>query len=252
MKKIYYGAALLLISNLHGVCKNQHVCEQACIQQTECIDQSMFKEEKSMKIYDISWPLANGMTTYKDKGTFKREETRTWEKDKSRESLITTGSHIGTHIDAPTHFLEKGKTIDQLDLSKLIGPCKVLDLTNCAVITAEELKKHELAPRVLLKTRNSAHGPNEKFDKDFVYVDKTAAKYLVDHNVVCVGIDYLGIETKQPDHETHQQLLGNEVVIIEGLRLANIEPGDYFLNCLPLPLVGGDAAPARAVLIAQK
>jgi arylformamidase len=255
MKKIYYGAALLLFANVHAEHKKITRAKQVCIQQTECINQSMFKEEKSMKIYDISWPLANGMTTYKNNGTFKREETRTWKDNKSRESLITTGSHIGTHIDAPTHFLEKGKTIDQLDLTKLMGPCKVIDLTDIPfgkAITADDLKKHKLASRLLLKTRNSDLKADDKFNPDFIYVDKTAAKYLVEQGVVCVGIDYLGIETKQRDHETHEQLLKNETVIIEGLRLKDIEPGDYFLNCLPLPLVGSDAALARAVLIAEE
>lgn len=205
-----------------------------------------------MKIYDISWPLFNGMTTYKDKGTFKRDESKTWEKDRSRESIITMGSHIGTHIDAPAHFLEKGKTVDQIDLTKLMGPCKVIDLTSVNVITAKDLKKHDLAARVLLKTKNSNHATNEKFDKDFVYIDATAAQYLVENGVICVGIDYLGIETKQPNHETHEQLLKNETVIIEGLRLKDIKPGNYFLSCLSLPLVGSDAAPARAVLIVEE
>jgi arylformamidase len=82
-------------------------------------------------------------------------------------------------------------------------------------------------------------------------VDKTAARYLAEHNVQCVGIDYFGIETKQPNHETHEQLLGKEIVIIEGLRLTDVPAGDYFLTCLPLPLVGSDAAPARAILIKE-
>lgn len=206
-----------------------------------------------MKIYDISWPLFEGMTTYKDRGVFKCEEPKSWEKDQSRESLITMGSHIGTHIDAPAHFQDKGKTIDQLDLTKLMGPCKVIDLTSVTErITAEDLKKHELAPRVLLKTRNSEFKADDTFNPDFIYVDKTGAKYLVEQGVVCVGIDYLGIETKQPDHETHQQLFEHEIVIIEGLRLKDIEPGTYFLSCMPLELVGAEAAPARAVLIAEE
>lgn len=255
MKRIYYGLAAIMFLNMYAENKGIVSAQKMCVQKTECVDHSMFKEEKNMKIYDISWPLFNGMTTYKNNGTFKREETRTWKDNKSRESLINTGSHIGTHIDAPTHFLEKGKTIDQLDLTKLIGPCKVIDLTDIPfgkAITADDLKKHKLASRLLLKTRNSHLKADDKFNPDFIYVDKTAAKYLVEQGVVCVGIDYLGIETKQPDHETHQQLLDHEVVIIEGLRLAAIEPGDYFLNCLPLPLVGGDAALARAVLIAEE
>lgn len=252
MKKLSCLLVLLLIVPcMYAKRTKTSMVKNMCAQEVHFIDTCMFKEETDMKIYDISWPLFEGMTTYKDKGTFKREETKKWNPDKSRESLITMGAHIGTHIDAPTHFLEKGKTIEQLDLTKLMGPCKVLDLTSCAVITAEDLKKHELASRVLLKTRNSQRSVSEKFDKDFVYVDKTAAKYLVDHHVVCVGIDYLGIETKQPDHETHQQLLENEIVIIEGLRLGDVEPGDYFLSCMPLALKGAEAAPARAVLIAQ-
>jgi arylformamidase len=257
MKMTYVIAVCLLLTpSVYGTSKNRAHPKKVCPKQFGfTMSESMFEEQKPMKIYDISWPLFNGISTYKDKGIFKREETRTWEKDKSRESLITMGSHIGTHIDAPTHFLEKGKTIDQLELTKLMGSCKIIDLTDIPfkkAITADDLKRHELAPRLLLKTRNSELKADEKFNPDFIYIDKTAAKYLVEHNVICVGIDYLGIETKQPNHETHQQLLENEIVIIEGLRLADVEAGDYFLSCMPLALVGSDAAPARAVLVAEE
>ena len=205
-----------------------------------------------MKIIDISWPLVEGMTTYKNKGIVQIKETKDWEKDRSRESLLTMIAHTGTHVDAPSHFLQDGKTIDKVALDTFVGPCQVVDLSDpkIGVITADELKKHTItAKRALFKTKNSFLDPKALFNPDFVYVDKTAAAYLKDLGVVCVGIDYLGIETKQPEHETHKTLLGNGIGIIEGLRLADVASGYYTLVCLPLALVGTEASPARAVLI---
>lgn len=205
-----------------------------------------------MKIIDISWPLVEGMTTYKNKGVVQIKETKDWDKDHSRESLLTIGMHSGTHVDAPAHFLKEGKMIDNVALDTFVGPCQVVDLSDpkIGVITADELKKHTItAKRVLFKTKNSSLDPKALFNPDFVYVDKTAAAYLKDLGVVCVGIDYLGIETKQPEHETHKTLLGNDIGIIEGLRLAHVKPGFYTLMCLPLDFVGTEASLARAILI---
>ena len=205
-----------------------------------------------MQIIDISWPISNQMTTYKDKQDVLISHTRTWETHQSRESKISCGVHTGTHVDAPAHFLENGKTIDQINLSALIGSCQVFDLTYVSEkITAYDLKNLDFATcsRALFKTKNSLVLDTGLFDANFVYLDQSAAQYLVTKNLIAVGVDGLGIERNQPGHETHKILLENDILIIEGLRLGHVMPGSYELVCLPLVLIGTDGAPARAILI---
>jgi arylformamidase len=211
------------------------------------------------KIIDISWPITTTMTTYKNRGDVVLKHTKTWEADQARESAICLASHTGTHVDAPAHFIEYGKTIDACDLSQLCGPCIVLDLMHSKEnISASDIEI-ALQPyrddkilstcfRILFKTRNSLLEPTVLFDQNFVYLTAPGAEYCAQIGAAAVGIDYLGIERNQPAHETHILLLSHNILIIEGLRLGHVQPGIYMLFCLPLLIVGGDAAPARAVL----
>jgi len=204
------------------------------------------------KIIDISWPISEGITTYKNKKFVAITPIRKFETDGVRESTITLWSHTGTHVDAPAHFIDDGATIDAINLRSMIGVCRVLDLVaveNRVCVADLECHKIVAGDIVLLKTKNSQSPSNALDNQDFVYLDASAAKYLEACGVRAVGIDHLGIERGQPNHETHIVLLGAGIIIIEGLRLADAPAGEYFLCCLPLALQGGDAAPARAVLI---
>src|SRR5690349_17623359 len=99
---------------------------------------------KTKKIIDISWPISSTMTGYKDKKVFEVESHRSFDTDKVRETTIKLSSHTGTHIDAPSHFLKDGISVDLLSLEKLIGPALVLDLTDVPEkITRADLAKHE-------------------------------------------------------------------------------------------------------------
>ena len=105
---------------------------------------------------------------------------------------------------------------------------------------------------MLFKTRNSAYWNDSEFHSDFAHLSPAAADALVASNVKLVGIDYLSIERfHSGDHAVHKAFLSKEIVILEGLDLRAVEPGDYELICLPLKYVGGegDGAPARTVLI---
>lgn len=201
-----------------------------------------------MKIIDISWPTENNITEYKDRVSVNITK-----------DLISLNPHTGTHVDSPAHFINGGKTIDQVDLSRLIGRCKVLDLTSIKEkITEQDLKDIELNTKidqediVLLKTRNSFLDYKDKFDYNFVYLDKTGAQYLESKKIRSLGIDYLGIERDQKAHETHEILLSNDILIIEGLRLKDIKMGIYYFYCLPIFIRGLDASPARAILIEER
>lgn len=209
-----------------------------------------------MNIIDISWPLSNKTTGYKDRTSVRLEQLKEFERDGARESALWITSHSGTHVDAPAHMLKEGKTIDRLSLENFSGPCVVLDMTMVAEkITREIVQEHADLIKdgdiVLCKTVNSYLESTAPFNPNFVYIESTGAEYLVEKKVKAVGIDYLGIERNQPDHGTHQELMSNGIVIIEGLRLAHVEPGRYMLVCLPLNVIGLDGAPARAVLLPE-
>lgn len=208
-----------------------------------------------MKIYDISWPLNEKTTQYKNKKTIQLTPIKTFDVDGVRETLIAMSAHSGTHIDAPAHFLRDGKTVDELTVDRLIGRAQVIDLmTVVSAITAQDLARYNLVAGeiVLLRTSNSAAESMGEFDREFIYLDPTAAQYLVSKGVKAVGIDYLGIERGDPEHRTHTTLMHGNVVIIEGLRLAHVPAGTYFMVCLPIALMGLEAAPARAILMTDK
>jgi arylformamidase len=170
--------------------------------------------------------------------------------DPSNMSRLTLGVHTGTHVDAPLHFIEGAPGVEGIPLDALIGLAVVVDATS---VTSESLGEADLeaiaipddAERVLLKTRNSALWASDEFTRDFVRLDGSGARYVIQRGIGTIGIDYLSIG----DREAHRELLGAGVVPVEGLDLREIEPGPYTLVCLPIDVVGSDGGPARAVLI---
>jgi len=161
------------------------------------------------------------------------------------------GSHCGTHIDAPSHFEENGKTIDRISPEDLIGDVMVCEITDNEKIGLNDLKllRLENIKRVIFKTVNSTYWKLHTFKRDFVYLTKDAAQYLVDNGIKLVGIDYLSIEKfESRQAETHHILLQNNVIIIEGLDLSGIKAGNYELIALPLKIKDGDGSPARVIL----
>lgn len=203
-----------------------------------------------MKIYDITQTISATMTVYKDKPE-KRPDikvNRLHVQGGVMESTITLDVHTGTHLDAPLHMLENGQTIDTMPLEPLITPCKVIDLTHVEDgITEEDLKMHpiESGDVLLFKTRNSFEN---FFNPNFIYLTEQGAQWLASLGVKGVGTDALGIERSQPGHPTHRTLFGAGIYVLEGLALADIEPGSYELIALPLKLKGLEASPVRAVL----
>lgn len=206
-----------------------------------------------MEIIDISWPIEQSMTEYKNNISLNIKPIKTISRDGSQTTNICMNSHTGTHIDAPSHFLKDGLTIDQIEIASLVGSCYIIDCTEVSdSISKKHLESYPLSGKiVLLKTKNSFLSTTEPFNYNFIYLDKLGAEYLKHQNVKAVGIDYIGIERNQSNHETHTILLKNNIVIIEGLRLAHVSQGHYFLWCLPLLIKGIDGAPARAILVKE-
>jgi len=210
------------------------------------------------KIIDISWPITENSTEYKNRKTVKFLEAKNFIKDHARETILELHIHTGTHIDAPAHFLEYGKTIQDISLGKLVHvEAVVLDLTGCdEKITQKDLEKYGEKIKenfvILLKTKNSFLPFDAPFNSEFVYVADDAAEYLVSKKIAAIGIDYLGIERNQKNHPTHKKLLESNIIIIEGLRLEKAEQGNYFFTCLPILLPNLEAAPARAIIIKEE
>ena len=204
-----------------------------------------------MIIYDISMTIEKNMGVYKDKEE-KRPVIRLEKqipKDSINESSMYMNLHTGTHSDAPYHVDSMGDTIETMVLNKLVTKCRVLDLTLVVDgITKEDLIDKAIKPGefLLLKTKNSF---TEEFEPDFVFVKKSGAEYLAEKGIIGVAIDSFGIERSQPEHETHKILFSKGIIIIEGVRLKEIEEAEYLMCALPLKIKGVDGAPARIVLI---
>lgn len=203
-------------------------------------------------IIDISWPISPAMTSYKNSKPTVFTPLKSFEVDGVRDSNFTCNTHTGTHVDAPSHFIKNGNSIDQIPLDRLIGAATVIDVSNVdGPITALVLQREIIhaGEIILLKTKNSALSPSAPFNFDFVFLASSAAAWLAQHGVKAVGIDYLGIERNDPTHATHTILLEKNIPIIEGLRLEHVTPGRYQFYCLPLAIIGLEASPARAILI---
>jgi arylformamidase len=202
---------------------------------------------------DISVPLRNGMVAWPGDAPFERTSTLEMANgDACNLSQISTTGHIGTHMDAPRHYIESAAGIESMPIPAAIGRARVIEIHDPEVIRTLELEPHHLAKgeRVLFKTRNSATcWQTDHFEKKYIYIPPETAQYLAERGVRTVGVDYLsvgGFEYGGP--ETHRILLQAGIWIIEGLMLEHVEPGEYELVCLPLKIMGGDGAPARAVL----
>jgi arylformamidase len=202
-----------------------------------------------MTLIDITVPIRTRMPIYAgNPGVRLQRVLSIPEGSAANVSRLELGVHTGTHVDAPLHFIEGAPAAEAIPLEPLIGRAYVADgtalsgpideraLAACAIPVEAE--------RVLLKTTNCLLWERDEFTRDFIRLDGSGARALVAAGVRLIGIDYLSIG----DEEAHTVLLEAGVVALEGLDLRAVGPGWYELLCLPLPVVGSDGAPARAVL----
>lgn len=200
-----------------------------------------------MKMHDVTGTIYEGMTVYKDKPE-KQPTLNPTTNGYVTETLLSINVHTGTHIDAPRHMVLDGDTFESVPMEDLVGQAKLFDLTDVEDgITKADLEKFEIEKGdfILLKTKNSFE---EFFNYDFIYLTKDGAEYLSEIGIRGVGIDTLGIERSQEGHPTHKTLFANDIIIIEGLRLKEVEPAEYFMVAAPLKLEGTDGSPARVLL----
>ena len=208
-----------------------------------------------MKIYDVTVAISEIVPIYEGDPKVKIDAfVSIAQGSAANVSNLCFGAHTGTHVDAPNHFIDGTRTVDELEVEKLIGPCRVIDVrADVFAIEPEHLPDIQGVERVVFKTRNSAfwNTPEDGFRTDFTYITHATATALADAGIKLVGIDYLSIEAPGAEgHPVHITLLEKEIVILEGLDLRNVEPGNYELICLPLKYMGGtgDGSPARTIL----
>ena len=208
-----------------------------------------------MQIYDVTVPISENVPVYEGDPRVKIEVASAMKNgDAANVTQLCFGAHTATHVDAPNHFIDGTCKVHELDLAKLVGICRVVELDeSVTVIEPKHVENLENVERVLFKTRNSNFWniASHEFRTDFTYIVPEAARVLVEKNIKLVGIDYLSVEKfGSDDFATHVILLEKEVVILEGLDLRAVPPGDYELICLPLKIISetGDGAPARTIL----
>lgn len=214
-----------------------------------------------MKIFDISIPISRGMVVWPgDPYPAIRKVSEIKRGDDANVSEISMSVHSGTHIDSPNHFIDNGKTVEQIPLEKLVGDVLIMEFKDeTSVINKEALKDHPqlkallVVKKVLLKTSNSSRLllKQENFSREYVGIDKSGAQFLANLNLDLIGLDYLSVASFQETEEPHQILLKNEIVLLEGINLHEVPPGYYKLFCLPLSILGSDGAPARTILISE-
>jgi arylformamidase len=210
-----------------------------------------------MRIYDVSVPLSSTTPIYPgDPGIEINQWRALASGDSANVSHMSFGLHSGTHVDAPSHFIEGAAKIESLPLESLIGEAEVVEVANDIRVIDETFVAANCSrgsQRILFKTRNSEfwNKSQDGFREDYTYIEPAAARRLAESGIKLVGIDYLSVEQfKSENVGTHRALLSRGVVILEGLDLRAVPSGFYELICLPLKIAegSGDGAPARVVL----
>ena len=195
-----------------------------------------------MKIYDISQEVF-GCQVYPSDPKPEKKELKSIEKGEVYNlTAFSMCAHNGTHIDAPRHFIKDGKTVDEMSLEAFIGMAYVVEYSgvvteNDATEIIEKAEKHnkEAAKRILIKGD--------------VEISLEAAKVFASSNVLLLGNEPQTIGPKNAPMAVHLALLSADVILLEGIRLAEVSEGVYFLNAAPLNLAGAEGSPCRAVLI---
>ena len=193
-------------------------------------------------IYDISQPLFECEVFPGDPRPEKKVVLRIENGDACNLTAFSMCAHNGTHVDAPLHFLKDGKGIDQVKLEKFIGPSYVEN--HEGDVTAQDAKD------ILERAAKAYDGAQKKIlIKGKATVTLEAAEIFAQAGVDLVGNESQTVGPEDAPMEVHLVLLGAEVVLLEGIRLAAVPDGTYFLNCAPLNLTNTDGAPCRATLM---
>ena len=197
-----------------------------------------------MKIYDISQEVFS-CTVFPGDPAPQREIMNDMNKgDLYNLTAIHMCAHNGTHVDAPYHFINDGKTMEKVSLEKFVGPCYVAE--HEGVVTAEDVQE------ILQKaTDTNADAAKRILIKGNAEVSLEAAEVFAKEKIFLVGNESQTVGPENAPMAVHKVLLGADVVLLEGIRLSVVPEGVYLLNAAPLNLAGADGAPCRAILLAM-
>jgi arylformamidase len=204
-------------------------------------------------VYDVTLPLGPEMPLYPGDPPFELEMYRRLaDGNAANNSRIRMGSHNGTHIDAPLHFIADGGSVESIPPEVLIGPCLLVDVGEADLITREVLEPLDLAghARLLFRTKNS-RWIAQRFEEKFVAFSGDGAGYVAGLGPTLVGIDAPSLDVRgNVGHPAHMAILGSPTIrgAIEWLNLAGLEPGPYELFCGPLRIPAAEGAPCRVLL----
>ena len=201
---------------------------------------------------DITRPIEDNMVCWPGRRPFDVD----WEKridggHHCNVSAWRVNPHTGTHIDAPRHFMDDGATIDRVPLDAMIGPCRVMELDEASspVLDAQAVAPYRGQQRLLIRSRHSQPSATGVYEPHAPLMTPEAAATLIEAGLILLGTDRLSVDTSDGmDFTLHRLLLGADCIIVEGLDLADVEPGAYQLLALPLRIVGAEASPARVLL----
>lgn len=205
---------------------------------------------------DLTLPVEPGMLSFPDYPAFEATVIRTYERDGHLSHEFTATTHSGTHIDAPAHYIDGAATVDRLPLETLVGPATVLDLRSYRGEPISRAVLDEASPpidpgaRLVLVTGDvDALPPDESFFEKASVLTEGAADWLVEREVSLLANDFLTEGLGDPDRPVHHAILGAGIPIVEYLCNTDeiADEGVVGLTCLPLPLVGLEASPVRAV-----
>lgn len=195
-----------------------------------------------MKIYDISQELFSCVVWPGDPAPEKQILNSIDDGDLYNLTSFSMCAHNGTHIDAPSHFINGAKNVEQIDLSKFVGEAYVTDFEG--IVTANDAQRIidkaksislECSKRILLKGKTT--------------VSLEAAKVFADTGIYLLGNESQTVGPEDAPMAVHKVLLTAEVVLLEGIRLAHVPEGVYHLNAAPINLAGAEGSPCRAILI---
>jgi len=204
-----------------------------------------------MILHDISVVLGEQSITYPGDPAFARE---TLGGESGEAMKLTMCAHSGTHLDAPAHFFPEGRHLDDYALADFVLPAQVVEILDPEAVTDRDLAEVATQPgeAILFRTGNSHSGRavSGQFSERYVYLAAEAAQWCVDRQLGLVGLDYISVgESGDSDAPAHHILLGQGVLVLEGINLADVRPGRYTLLCFPLRIKGAEGSPVRAVLI---
>ncbi len=195
-----------------------------------------------MKIYDISQEVCSCSVYPGDTPPSLHTVKRISNGDDYNLTDITMCLHNGTHIDAPFHFLNNGKTVENIALFKMVGECYVADVDG-------ELLADKASEILITARKNSDECAKRILLKGNAIVTDESANVFANEGIFLLGVESQSVGDANAPMSVHKILLEKEIVLLEGIRLDEVEEGVYMLNCAPLNIKGIDGAPCRAILI---